>query len=79
MYTNATTEAGQEAEIGSPEFADAKMARRLFSLSRSHLYQLAAAGKIRSVVLRKKGAVRGRRLFVCESIRQFLNAHIEER
>lgn len=55
-----------------PEFADHKNARALFGLSRSYLYNLANEGKIRSVSIRKPGAIRGRRLFDCASIRAFL-------
>jgi hypothetical protein len=60
-----------------PEWADHKTARLMFSLSRSHLYALTADGKIKSAVLRKRGAVRGRRIFCCESIRAFLNSNVE--
>jgi len=64
-------------EVLVPEFVGAKSARILFGLSRTHLYQLADSGHIRSVVLRKKGAARGRRLFVCDSIREYLSANIQ--
>ena len=55
-----------------PEFADHHTARSLFGLSRSYLYKLAEQGHIRSVAIRKPGAVKGRRLFDCASIRTFL-------
>lgn len=55
-----------------PEFADHKTAKALFGLSRAYLYELVKQGKIRSVSLRKKGAIRGRRLFDCNSIRALL-------
>jgi hypothetical protein len=55
-----------------PEFADHRTARALFGLSRSYLYKLADERKIRSVSIRKPGALKGRRLFDCESIRRFL-------
>jgi hypothetical protein len=54
-----------------PEFCDSKQLKPLFGLSRSHAYLLASEGKIRTVCLRRKGTVRGRRLFDCESIRSF--------
>ena len=57
-----------------PEFADHQTARRLYGLSRSHLYLLANERKIRSVSIRRTGALKGRRLFDCASIRTFLNA-----
>jgi len=62
-----------------PEFVDAKGARRSFGLSRSHLYELDSNGKIRSVCIRRSGAMRGRRLFDCDSIRNFLNSCEERR
>lgn len=62
----------------TPEFVDAKGARILFGLSRSHLYDLEARGLIRSACLRKPGAIRGRRLFCCASIRAFLGSCMGE-
>jgi hypothetical protein len=60
-----------------PEWTDHKGARVLFGFSRSHLYELLAEGKIRSTCVRRRGALRGRRLFCCESIRALLNKHAE--
>jgi len=54
------------------EFADAKGVRANFGICRTQAYELAQTGKIRSVCIRKKGAIRGKRLFDCESIRNFL-------
>ena len=56
----------------SPEFVDAKGLRALFGISRSHAYLLAEEGKVKSVCLRRPGAVRGKRLWDCASIRNFL-------
>jgi hypothetical protein len=61
----------------TPEFADHHGARTLFGLSRTSLYRLEAAGKIKSVSIRRRGAQRGRRLFDCDSIRQFLRGQME--
>lgn len=55
-----------------PEFADHKTVKILFGLSRSYLYLLANQGKIRSVNVRKQGSLKGRRLYDCGSIRQFI-------
>ncbi|MEI6033117.1 MAG: hypothetical protein WCS65_02400 [Verrucomicrobiae bacterium] len=52
------------------------MATALFGLSRSHLYLLAEQGKIKSVSLRERNKIKGKRLFVADSIRDFLTAHI---
>lgn len=57
-----------------PEFADHRTARVLFGLSRSYLYRLEAERKIKSVSIRKAGALKGRRLFDCASIRDFLRS-----
>lgn len=66
-------------DSAKPEFADAKGARQSFGLSRSHLYELNTTGKIRSCCIRRPGAVRGRRLFDCESIRTYLNSCVDPR
>jgi hypothetical protein len=63
------------AEVTSqPEFGDHHTCRALFNLPRSSLYLLVAEGKIRSVSLRKRGNKRGRRLFDCASIREYLRS-----
>jgi len=65
----------QTAAVNSlPEFADHRTARALFGLSRSYLYKLTTERKIRSVSIRKPGAIKGRRLFDCASIRAFLES-----
>jgi hypothetical protein len=60
-----------------PEFADHRTASALFGLSRSYLYKLASEHKIRSASLRKQGALKGRRLFDCASIRNFIATQAE--
>ena len=67
-----------ESVPAGPEFCDAKLARRIFGFSRAHLYNLTAEGKIRSACIRRPGAFRGRRLWCCQSIREFLRANMEE-
>jgi len=57
-----------------PEFADHHTARALFGLSRSYLYKLTTQRKIRSVSIREPGALKGKRLFDCASIRTFLGS-----
>ncbi|MBB5033120.1 helix-turn-helix domain-containing protein [Prosthecobacter vanneervenii] len=65
----------QSAEVASlPEFGDHRTCRALFNLPRSTLYNLVSEGKIRSVSLRKRGNKRGRRLFDCSSIREYLRS-----
>ena len=62
-----------------PEFADHKTLRALFGISRSHAYFLTDQGCIRSVCIRRPGAVRGKRLFDCQSIRDFLSKNVDDR
>jgi len=45
-----------------PEWIDAKLAKQIFSLGRTTLYELAAAGRIKTVSLRERGKLRGKRL-----------------
>ncbi len=54
------------------EFASVKDATRLFSLSRSTLYDLEKRKLIRFVRVRRPGNATGRTLVVCESLRNFL-------
>ncbi len=61
----------------NPEFAGHTKIRELFDLSRTHLHRLSTAGKIRSVCLRERGKLRGRRLYDVESIRVLLLANME--
>ncbi len=76
MHTDIPQAAG--AVVALPEFCDSKQLRSLFGLSRSHAYLLAGEGKIRAVCIRRPGAVRGKRLWHCESIRAFLQKNMEE-
>ena len=61
----------------NPEFAGHAKIRDLFDLSRTHLHRLSTTGKIRSVCLRERGKLRGRRLYDVESIRVLLLANME--
>jgi hypothetical protein len=61
-----------------PEFTDAKGMVDLFGFHRSQSYALAAEGKIRTVCLRKPGALKGKRLFDCQSVRDYLARHYVE-
>lgn len=60
-----------------PEFVDAKGLRSMFGISRAHGYLLADEHKIRSVCIRRPGAVRGKRLWDCASVRAFLHSQME--
>lgn len=61
-----------------PEFAGHKEIKLLFGLSRTHLFRLAKDGLIKSVNLRDRGKVRGRRLYQVASIRALLHQSIDE-
>ncbi len=61
----------------NPEFAGHAKIRELFDLSRTHLHRLSTAGKIRSVCLRERGKLRGRRLYDVESVRALLIANLD--
>jgi hypothetical protein len=56
----------------TPEWIDARQAKQLFCLGKTTLYHLAETGRIKTASLRDEGKQRGKRLFSCHSIRQFL-------
>ena len=74
-----TTETVTITHDAAPEFGDSKLVRKIFSLSRAHLYRLAAEGKIKSSVLRQRGRTRGRRLWFIPSVREHLLENMEAR
>jgi len=55
-----------------PEFCDVKDLKTRFGIKRSLAYQLLKDNAIRGVSLRRRGQVRGKRLFDVESVRAFL-------
>ena len=57
------------------EWLDTKAVSRRFGLSKPHLYNLLAEGKIRGSSIRRRGATRGRRLWLADSIRSFIEAN----
>jgi len=61
----------------NPEFAGHAKIRELFDLSRTHLHRLNTEGRIRSVSLRERGKLRGRRLYDVQSVRDYLTANME--
>jgi len=60
-----------------PEFVDCKGLEQRFGIRRSLAYELIKRNAIRSVSLRKRGAVRGKRLFDVLSVRKFLQGGSE--
>jgi len=56
-----------------PEWADAKSIGHIFGICKSTLYRLADDGKIKSSSLRERGKLRGKRLFSCDSIANYID------
>ena len=56
-----------------PEWGDVRTVERLFSIKETALYGLLRAGKIKSVLIRKPGRARGKRLISLYSLRQYLS------
>lgn len=61
----------------APEWVDAKVAFRLFTLGRTTLARLARENRIRTCSLAEEGMDRGKRLYDASSIRDFLNSRAE--
>lgn len=59
------------------EWLTIKDASRLFSIGRSSLYNLLNEGKLRSVSLRIRGNLRGKRLISAESLRMLMESGTE--
>jgi hypothetical protein len=55
-----------------PEFVDLPGLESKFGLKRSLAYVLISEGAIHSVVLRRRGTIKGKRLVECASVRAFL-------
>jgi hypothetical protein len=75
-FKTAPVQAGDTGGI-IPEFGRWQDVQRLFAVKRGTLYNLMAEGKVKSVVLRRKGNVHGCRLFHLASISQYLNGLLE--
>jgi len=60
-----------------PEFLNHQSVKALFGISRSFAYNLSKRGLIKSVSIRQRGALKGKRLFVADSIRRYLMSNIE--
>lgn len=69
--------AAQANAAQDPEFVDSPGAKFRFGLGRSLLYQLHGEGLIDGVSLRRRGALRGKRLWSVDSIRRYLRSRME--
>lgn len=75
-WTVAEVEPGAVGSI-SPEFIRPSDARKLYGLGRTYLYGLLKSGRIKSCVLRKRGARTGIRLVSTDSIREFIRERMD--
>jgi hypothetical protein len=71
------SEAAARPSRVDPEFVDCKGLEAGWGIKRSLAYQLLADGKIRGVSLRRRGQLRGKRLFSVDSVRKFLRSQME--
>jgi hypothetical protein len=60
-----------------PEFGRWQDVQRLFGIKRGTLYNLINEGKVKSVLLRRKGNIHGCRLIHLASLSQYLNGLLE--
>ena len=60
-----------------PEFGRWRDVERLFGIKRGTLYNLMAEGKVKSIILRRKGHVHGCRLIHLASVSNYLNSLME--
>ncbi len=77
MITTTTSreaiQAARSLEL-HPAWGDAKTVFRIYGISRTPLYRLLAAGRIKSASLQDEGSARGKRLFHLPSIAELLEA-----
>ena len=67
----------QVSPVNDAEFVDAPGLQSLFSIKRSLAYSLLADGLIKGVSLRRRGQLRGKRLFEVASVRAYLASQME--
>jgi hypothetical protein len=72
-----TVAAVKASPTNDAEFCDSPGAFVRFGLRRSLLYDLHAQGLIKGVSLRRRGALRGKRLWSIDSIRSYLASQME--
>ena len=63
--------------VNDAEFVDAPGLQGLFSIKRSLAYSLLGDGLIKGVSLRRRGQLRGKRLFEVASVRAYLASQME--
>ena len=73
-----TTAPVQASPANDAEFVDAPGLQARFGIKRSLAYTLMAEGAIKGVSLRRRGQLKGKRLFVVESVRAYLLKQMTE-
>lgn len=76
-YTTQPVKAGNCTDV-MPEFGRWRDVERLFGIKRGTLHNLVTEGRVKSVMLRRKGNVHGCRLYHLQSIREYLHKLMEE-
>jgi hypothetical protein len=76
-FTVASVNVAQASMTQDPEFLDATQLQCRFGIKRSLAYVLMADGKIRGVSLRRRGSLKGKRLFDVASVRAFLHSQMK--
>jgi hypothetical protein len=72
MSTNTT-------DTTAAEWGDSKRIEAIFGLGRTLQYELANAGLIQSVSLRRPGMEKAKRLFNIQSVRSYINGFVAKR
>jgi hypothetical protein len=78
METNFTTQAVAATSGADPEFVDLPGLKNRFGIGRSLAYLLIEKGDIRSVCLRRKGCIKGKRLIDVQSARAWIEKQLAE-
>jgi len=71
IFTNQPITGSRGAEL-SVEFADLRNIQKAFGLKRGLIYLLIKEGAIKSVSVRRRGQIRGKRLIHVASVRDYL-------
>ncbi len=76
-FTTKPVFAGNCTDV-MPEFGRWQDVQRLFGIKRGTLYLLVAEGHIKSVSLRRKGNLKGCRLYYLQSVSDYLHRLLDE-
>jgi hypothetical protein len=76
LIDDSKHKAARRPRISPPlaEWADVRGVEKLFGIKETSLYQLIREGKVRSILIKKQGKARGKRLVSLDSIRQLLSS-----